>query len=80
MVEEFKSSLMAERIDTDIVAIPEKFEIEKTTYSQTEGKVIVIEWFKNQNFREKKEYTYYVQQRDGIWRIYDYDVNNLGTE
>ena len=80
MVEEFKSSLMAERIDTDIVAIPEKFEIKKTTYSQTEGKVIVIEWFKNQNFREKKEYTYYVQQRDGIWRIYDYDVNNLGTE
>ena len=71
---------MAERIDTDIVAIPEKFEIKKTTYSQTEGKVIVIEWFKNQNFREKKEYTYYVQQRDGIWRIYDYDVNNLGTE
>ena len=80
MVEEFKSSLMVERIDTDIVAIPEKFEIKKTTYSQTEGKVIVIEWFKNQNFREKKEYTYYVQQRDGIWRIYDYDVNNLGTE
>lgn len=80
MLEEFKASLMAKRIDTDIVAIPEKFEIKKTTYSQTEGKIIVIEWFKNPTFSEKKEYTYYVQQRDGIWRIYDYDVNNLGTE
>lgn len=80
MIEEFKSSLMADRIDTDIVAIPERFEIKKTTYSQTEGKVIVLEWFKNKNFYEKKQYTYYVQQRDGIWQIYDYDVDNLGTE
>lgn len=80
MIEEFKSSLMADRIDTDIVAIPERFEIKKTTYSQTEGKVIVLEWFKNNNFYEKKQYTYYVQQRDGIWQIYDYDVDNLGTE
>lgn len=80
MLEEFKSSLMADRIDTDIVAVPERFEIKKTTYSQTEGKVIVLEWFKNTNFYEKKQYTYYVQQRDGIWQIYDYDVDNLGTE
>lgn len=80
MIEDFKANLMAERIDTNIVAIPEKFEIKKTTYSQTEGKVVVIEWFKNQNFYERKQYTYYVQQRDGIWQIYDYDVDNLGTE
>ena len=80
MLEEFKSRLMADRIDTDIVAVPERFEIKKTTYSQTEGKVIVLEWFKNTNFYEKKQYTYYVQQRDGIWQIYDYDVDNLGTE
>lgn len=80
MIEDFKASLMADRIDHDIVAIPEEFEIKKTTYSQTEGKVIVIQWFKNKNFKEKKEYTYYIRQRDGIWRIYDYDVNNLGTQ
>lgn len=80
MIEEFKANMMADRIDTDIVAIPERFEIKKTTYSQTEGKVIVLEWFKNKNFYEKKQYTYYVQQRDGIWQIYDYEVDNLGTE
>lgn len=80
MIEEFKSRLMADKIDSDIVAIPEKFEIKKTTYTQTEGKVVVIEWFKNINFSEKKQYTYYVRQRNGIWQIYDYDVDNLGTE
>lgn len=80
MIQDFKASLMSERIDTDIVAIPERFEIKKTTYSQTTGKVIVLEWFKNKNFYEKKQYTYLVQQRDGIWRIYDYEVDNLGTE
>ncbi len=80
MILQFKNDLMSERYDNDIVAVPEKFEIMKTTYSQTEGKVVVIEWFKYKNYREKKEYTYYVRQRDGIWRIYAYDVNNLGTE
>ncbi|MBQ0003613.1 MAG: hypothetical protein KBT21_08745 [Treponema sp.] len=80
MLYDFKTNLMAERIDTDIVAIPERFEITKTTYTATEGKVIVLEWFKNQNFYEKKQYTYFVQERDGIWQIYDYTVDNLGTE
>lgn len=80
MLYDFKSNLMSERIDTDIVAIPERFEIVKTTYTATEGKVIVLEWFKNQNFYEKKQYTYFVRQRDGIWQIYDYTVDNLGTE
>ena len=47
---------------------------------RTEGTVKVIEWFKNDNFMERKRYTYYVRQRDGIWQIYDYTVDNLGTE
>ena len=40
----------------------------------------VLEWFKNDTFSEKKRYTYYVRQRDGIWQIYGYTVDNLGTE
>lgn len=80
MIEQYRADLMASRYDNDIVAVPERFEIQKTTYSQTEGKVVVLEWFKYKNFSERKEYTYYVRQKDGIWQIYDYDVNNLGTE
>jgi len=80
MLQSFKADLMQQRIDYDIVAIPERFEIETTTYSQTEGTVKVLEWFKNSTFYEKKRYTYSLRQRDGIWQIYNYMVDNLGTE
>ncbi len=80
MLAAFRSDLQQNRIDSDIVAIPSKFEIETTTYSQIEGSVKVLEYFDNGTFTEKKRYTYYVRQRDGIWQIYNYSVDNLGTE
>lgn len=80
MEETYKSDLMASRLDNDIIAVPEKFQIERTSYTPTEGTVTVIEWFKYPNFYEKKSYTYKVRQREGIWQIYDYVVVNLGTE
>ncbi|MGN0736861.1 hypothetical protein [Treponema porcinum] len=80
MLKSYKSDLMQSRIDNDIVAVPERFEIEKTVYTKTEGTVTVTEWFKYPNFHEKKSYVYKVRQREGIWQIYDYTVTNLGTE
>ncbi|MCQ2248658.1 MAG: hypothetical protein MJZ50_06560 [Treponema sp.] len=80
MLRAFKADLMLNRMDKDIVAIPNKFEIENTSYSQTEGTVKVLEWFKNDTYLERKRYTYYVRMRNGIWEIYDYTVDNLGTE
>jgi hypothetical protein len=80
MLENYKLDLRQVRIDRDIVAIPVSFEIEKTMYSATEGTVTVKEWFQNDTFKEIKRYTYYVRQRDGIWQIYNYSVENLGTE
>ncbi|MBB5218296.1 MAG: hypothetical protein J6O39_01570 [Treponema sp.] len=80
MLESFKADLMLSRIDQDVVAIPSKFVLETTTYSQNEGTVKVKQWFKNDTYYEVKRYTYYVRQRDGIWQIYDYSVDNLGTE
>lgn len=80
MLENYKFDLMQSRIDTDIVSVPSEFEIENTLYSQTEGTVSVIEWFQNPGFKERKRYTYHLRRRDGIWQIYDYDVDNLGRE
>ncbi len=80
ILQNYRLSLMNDRIDADIVAIPEQFEIEQTTYTQTEGVVTVIEWFKYPNYRERKRYTYYLRLRNNIWQIYDYTVDNLGTE
>lgn len=80
MIDAYKADLMQSRIENDIISIPEKFQIVKTTYSPTEGSVEVLEWFKYPNFSEKKSYTYKLRQREGIWIIYDYVVVNLGTE
>ncbi|MDR1748245.1 MAG: hypothetical protein LBR47_04220 [Spirochaetaceae bacterium] len=80
MLEDYKLDLRQDRIDRDIVAIPESFQIEKTMYTTTEGTVSVLEWFSYDGFQEKKRYTYFLRQRDGIWHIYDYTVDNLGTE
>ena len=80
MLTSYKTDLMQNRIEYDIVAVPESFHIETTTYSENDGTVSVIEYFKYPNFREKKRFVYKVRQRDGIWQIYDYTVTNLGTE
>lgn len=80
MLKNYRADLMEEKIDNDIVAVPEKFEIEKTVYTKTEGTVTVTEWFKYPNYHEKKSYVYKIRQREGIWQIYDYTVTNLGTE
>lgn len=80
LLDSYKADLMQNKIDFDVVAVPEKFQVVNTSYSQTEGTVTVIEWFKYPTYRERKRYEYKVRQRDGIWRIYDYTVTNLGTE
>ncbi|MCQ2591639.1 MAG: hypothetical protein MJ188_02550 [Treponema sp.] len=80
MIAAYKADLMQSRIENDIIAVPEKFQIQKTTYTPTEGTVTVIEWFKYPNYSEKKSYVYKIRQREGIWTIYDYTVVNLGTE
>ena len=80
MLDNYKADLQQSRIDGDIVAIPERFTIDKTVYTQTEGTVTSTQWFKYDTFYEKKRYIYHVRQRDGIWQIFDYTVENLGTE
>ena len=80
MLENYKTDLMQNRIDFDIVAVPDRFSIENTSYNQNDGTVTVTEWFKYPNFHEVKRYVYKVRQTDGIWQIYDYSVTNLGTE
>lgn len=80
MIENYKSELRQEKTDKDISTVPVEFKIEKTTYTDSEGIVTVLEWFDYRTFREKKRYTYYLSSHDGIWYVYDYTVDNLGTE
>ena len=80
MVEVYKHELSQERVDKDIAVIPVEFKIEHTGYTDTKAEVKVIEWFEYSNFREKKRFTYFLASKDGIWTVYDYIVENLGTE
>jgi len=80
MVEEFREDLTSERTDSDIIIIPDEFEIIQTKYTPQEATVDVIEKFVYSNFTEKKRYIYYLHRPEGIWMIYNYEVRNLGTE
>lgn len=80
MIENYKISMRNKSAALDIIMVPNKFQIEKTAYTTTEGSVSVIQWFDYSTYSEKKRYTYYLHQKDGVWLIYDYTVDNLGTE
>ncbi len=80
MIGQFKQQLMAATIDQDISVIPTSFEIQKTSYSPSEGTVQVLEKFAYADFTELKRYTYHLKKVDRYWIIDDYEIKNLGTE
>ena len=80
MIETFKEELRRLTIDQEISLIPISFEVQKTTYSATEGTVIVREKFRYPDYTEVKLYTYHLKRSDRFWIIEDYEVKNAGTE
>ena len=80
MIENYKTELMQSRAENEISLVPADFQIERTSYTESEGTVTVIEWFDYISFRERKRFTYNLARRDNIWRINGYTVDNLGTE
>ena len=65
MIENYKISMRNKSAALDIIMVPNKFQIEKTAYTPTEGSVSVIQWFDYSTYSEKKRYTYYLHQKDG---------------
>ena len=63
-----------------IVDIPAEYDILKTSYTSNEATVVVREVFQNTGFREIKRYTYHLNRNENIWKIYRYEVKNIGTE
>lgn len=80
MIERFKEELRRTTIDQEISVIPTSFELLKTTYTPSEGTVIVKQKFRYADFTEVKQYTYHLKKADRFWIIVDYDIRNLGTE
>jgi hypothetical protein len=83
-IERYKRQLRDSATDEEINTIPTSFEIQKTTYTQQQGTVEVRATFAikggNTLYREVKRYTYFLNRKDSVWKIYNYSVQNLGTE
>jgi len=81
-VEEYREELRQGRIPENrgIIDIPVDFEILQTSYTSQEATVVVREVFQNISFREIKRYTYYLHRYENVWKVYRYDVKNVGTE
>jgi hypothetical protein len=80
MLDQFKQQLMAAKVGQDINVIPSSFQIQKTSYTPSEGTVQVLEKFTYPDYTELKRYTYYLKKQDSVWIIYDYEIKNLGTQ
>jgi hypothetical protein len=80
MLAEFRRDLQNTRIDGSISTIPSDFTIEQTTYTGTEGTVVVLQKFKGSYYTEIKRYTYDLVRKDNVWAVVNYVVTNLGTE
>jgi hypothetical protein len=80
LIEQFRQQLMAKTIDQDILLIPSTFTVQKTSYTETEATVQVLERFAHTDFTELKQYTYYLKKSDRFWIIYDYEIKNMGTQ
>jgi hypothetical protein len=80
MIARYRTELQSSVVDGDIATIPMTFDIERTTYNNEEGTVIVLERFRIGNYTQRRRYTYYLYRKDDFWTIVDYSVTNLGTE
>ncbi len=82
LIKEFKDQMENVRLQSDqsIVVVPTNFEILHTSYSSNKATVIVREEFQQIGFISIKSFTYFLHRRDGIWKIYNYEVKNIGTK
>lgn len=79
-LEQFRQQLRSERLEEAILVVPDRFEMVRTTYTQNEAEVVVDLRFNYDEYAEMKRYTYFLERRDSVWMITDYNVTNLGTE
>jgi hypothetical protein len=79
-ISRYREQLRSETVDVDILVIPAEYDIIQTSYTPLEAQVTAIERFRYRDYVEVKRYTYFLERRDSIWVITDYDIVNLGTE
>ena len=79
LIKNYKEYLKKDNIN-DINFLPHKFDIVKTTYSQTEAKVEVLVQFKSLDYIEQKYYTFFLRRNGEYWSVYSYEVMDMGVK
>ena len=79
-LKKFRENLKNQLIDNDIIVMPTDFEVIKTTYTPNEATVDVVQKYNYPGYREVKLFSYYLTRNDSVWIIYNYTVQNRGTE
>jgi hypothetical protein len=79
---EYREELRRQSVDEDsaLVVVPDSFQIRETRYTPESGQVTARLFFNFDTYRERREYTYELQRRDGFWEIVGYQVSNLPNE
>ena len=80
LLKEYREKLQSQLLEEELALIPTTYEILKTTYTQEKATVLVDQTFKQRDFSEIRRYTYYLDRKDLIWTIVDFEVQNLGTK
>ncbi len=80
MITRYQQNMLEQKTEDEILLIPDSFSIIQTSYTPSEGSVLVQARFNYGYYTEVKEYTYYLRRLDDYWQIYNYSVRNLGTE
>lgn len=66
--------------DLALVQVADDYEILRTSYTPIEGQVTARMRFDFDRYRERKEYTFDLERRNGFWEIIGYRVVNLPNE
>lgn len=75
--EEYRQWLINGAKDKDLLLVPTRYEIAKTSYTENNAVVVVYQEFDNGRFIDRKQYSYYLRKMDNIWTIYDYSIVNM---
>jgi len=80
MVSEYRRNLQNSVVDGDIVVIPTTFSVLRTSYTNNDATVVVLQRYRMPSFTELRQYTYYLEKKDNFWIIVNYSVQAMGTE
>ncbi|MFO7850768.1 MAG: hypothetical protein R6V67_12510 [Spirochaetia bacterium] len=83
MIEDYKDLLRSSMVNNEILLKPNSFDITRYRVDMSNNKaaeVTVRARFEYQGFTEIKMFTYYLNQSEGYWQIYRYEVTHEGTE